>query len=427
MVHHDQEHRHGTRSPSTSGRKRPVARGGAGLLAAGEQTILFCQHDDSPSSWRMTDSCPTQLLPHHAIHPGRPGWQAARARPVTASSVVFSGPCRSPGGTPTAGSARGEGPGLLPPPVPPDPRERRVVGQGLHRVAQCHTAPVRSIPATTNPTSPASSATTTCGCPRFARPRRRWPATTDSPDSSTTTTGSTAGALLERPFDEVLATGSPDFPVRAVLGQRGVDPELGRQEWPCPHAPALWPGRRHRSPPMVGHGVRRPPLHHHRRQAALPRLPTRGPRPIRGAPRTVGGAEAQKLGFPDLYLAWVEAWGQPPGGPEANGFDATVAFMPPARERLFTPLESVRGHRVMDYVRLSRSPPGPNCPPLAPHSIGHGGLGQHGQEAEGGNRLRRCDSRELPKMARADGCLDRRCSGRGATPGHSRLERMGGG
>ncbi len=60
--------------------------------------------------------------------------------------------------------------------------------------------------------------------------------------------------------------------------------------------------------------------------------------------------EAQRFGFPDLYLSWVEGWGRPPEGPETFGFDATVGFMPPAPERLFTPLDSVRGHQVLDYV-----------------------------------------------------------------------------
>jgi 2-polyprenyl-3-methyl-5-hydroxy-6-metoxy-1,4-benzoquinol methylase len=59
--------------------------------------------------------------------------------------------------------------------------------------------------------------------------------------------------------------------------------------------------------------------------------------------------EAQKAGFPDLYLCWVESWGQPPGGPGAVGLDATVGFMPSFGEQLFTPVEGVRGHRILDY------------------------------------------------------------------------------
>ncbi len=59
--------------------------------------------------------------------------------------------------------------------------------------------------------------------------------------------------------------------------------------------------------------------------------------------------EAQRLGLPDLYLAWVDSRGLPSGGPEAFGFDATVGFMPPVGKRLFLPAETVRGHRVLDY------------------------------------------------------------------------------
>ena len=47
--------------------------------------------------------------------------------------------------------------------------------------------------------------------------------------------------------------------------------------------------------------------------------------------------EAQKAGFPDLYLCFVESWGPPPGGPQAFGMDASVGFMPPHGDPVFTP------------------------------------------------------------------------------------------
>ena len=61
--------------------------------------------------------------------------------------------------------------------------------------------------------------------------------------------------------------------------------------------------------------------------------------------------EAQKAGFPDLYLCWVESWGPPPDdeGPDAYGIDASVGFMPLHGEQLHRPLETLRGHRVLDY------------------------------------------------------------------------------
>jgi hypothetical protein len=62
-------------------------------------------------------------------------------------------------------------------------------------------------------------------------------------------------------------------------------------------------------------------------------------------------AEVQRAGFPDLFLCWVESWGEPPGGqgPKAFGLDATVGFMPTMRTELHPALETLRGHRVVDY------------------------------------------------------------------------------
>ena len=60
---------------------------------------------------------------------------------------------------------------VLPAAVPPDPRERRVVGQGLHRVDQRRRRRSRSSPATTSRTCRPTSASTTCACRRRARRR----------------------------------------------------------------------------------------------------------------------------------------------------------------------------------------------------------------------------------------------------------------
>ncbi len=62
-------------------------------------------------------------------------------------------------------------------------------------------------------------------------------------------------------------------------------------------------------------------------------------------------AEVQRAGFPDLYLCWVESWGPPPGrkGPGPFGLDASVGFMPVHSEQLNHPLETIRGHRILDY------------------------------------------------------------------------------
>jgi hypothetical protein len=154
--------------------------------------------------------------------------------------------------------------------------------------------------------------------------------------------------LLERPFDEVLATGSPDFPFALCWANeewtRNWDGKSGHVLMPQHYDPEddvahlRWLAKAFADPRYIT--IDGKPLFLVYRPGDLPE-------PRRTTDRW--RAEAQKLGFPDLYLAWAEAWGQPPGGPEANGFDATVDFMPRAQERLFTPLESVRGHRIVDY------------------------------------------------------------------------------
>jgi Glycosyltransferase WbsX len=167
--------------------------------------------------------------------------------------------------------------------------------------------------------------------------------------------------LLERPFEEVLASGSPDFPFALCWANeewtRNWDGQSGRLLIPQEHSD-------------------QDDLDHIRWLCAAfaddryikidgrPLMLVYRPLLLPDARRTTDlwRAEAQKFGFPDLYLSWVEGWGRPPDGPEAYGFDATVGFMPPATERLFTPLDSVRGHQVLDYVSayegvLKETPP----------------------------------------------------------------------
>jgi hypothetical protein len=68
-------------------------------------------------------------------------------------------------------------------------------------------------------------------------------------------------------------------------------------------------------------------------------------------------SEVQKAGFPDLYLCWVESWGVPPGrhGPKPFGLDASVGFMPVMGAELHPSLETLRGHRILDYESAAES------------------------------------------------------------------------
>jgi 2-polyprenyl-3-methyl-5-hydroxy-6-metoxy-1,4-benzoquinol methylase len=154
--------------------------------------------------------------------------------------------------------------------------------------------------------------------------------------------------LLQRPFDEVLASGSPDFPFALCWANeewtRNWDAQTGQvlmaQEFSDADdlAHIRWLATAFADDRYIKIDGR--PL-------MLIYRPGQLPDPKRTA--GIWRAEAQRLGFPDLYLCWVESRGQPTGGPEAFGLDATVAFMPRTGERIFTPLEGAREHRILDY------------------------------------------------------------------------------
>ena len=167
--------------------------------------------------------------------------------------------------------------------------------------------------------------------------------------------------LLERPFDEVLASGSPDFPFalcwaneewtrnwdaqtgEVLMAQEfGDEDDLAHIRWLC----TAFADERYIK-------IDGRPLMLIYRAEQLP-----------NAARTaeIWRTEAQRHGFPDLYLCWVESHGPPQGGPEAFGLDATVGFMPLEARRTFAPTEAFRGHRMVDYVasfeaELRRPPP----------------------------------------------------------------------
>ena len=111
-----------------------------------------------------------------------------------------------------------QGPRLLSSAVPPDPGERRVVGQGFTEWTNStgQAAVRRPLPA------PPARRSRLLRPPRPRGPRgagRARPRGTASTASATTTTGSTAGACSSVPFDEVLASGITGLPLLPVLGQ----------------------------------------------------------------------------------------------------------------------------------------------------------------------------------------------------------------
>ena len=156
--------------------------------------------------------------------------------------------------------------------------------------------------------------------------------------------------LLERPFEEVLASGAPDFPFALCWANeewtRGWDARTGhvlmRQEFSeaddRAHIRDLL--RAFKDPRYITIDGR--PLMLIYRPALIPNL-------LRTS--EIWRAEVQRAGFPDLYLCWVESWGIPPGreGPKPFGLDASVGFMPVMGAQLHPSLETLRGHHILDY------------------------------------------------------------------------------
>lgn len=156
--------------------------------------------------------------------------------------------------------------------------------------------------------------------------------------------------LLERPFEEVLKSGRPDFPFALCWANeewtRGWDSQTGhvlmRQEF------SEQDDRRH-----IKHLIEAFKDSRYITIDGRPLMLIYRPTLIPDLMRTseIWRTEVQKAGFPDLYLCWVESWGVPPGGrgPEPFGLDASVGFMPVQGDRLHPPVESLRGHRILEY------------------------------------------------------------------------------
>ncbi len=156
--------------------------------------------------------------------------------------------------------------------------------------------------------------------------------------------------LLERPFEEVLASGSPDFPFALCWAN-----EEWTRNWDAQTGTVL----------MAQEFGDEDDLAHIRYLATAfedpryiridgrPLMLVYRPQKLPDARRTfaIWREEAKRLGFPDLYLCYVESWGPPDGGPEAFGMDATVGFMPTYgdQEVVFPAVDGARGNRIVDY------------------------------------------------------------------------------
>jgi len=170
--------------------------------------------------------------------------------------------------------------------------------------------------------------------------------------------------LLERPFDEVLRSGSPDFPFALCWANeewtRNWDASSGTVLAPQAYSEAddldhiRWLATAFQDDRYIKVDGR--PMMLVYRAEHLP-----------DAKRTfaVWREEAKKLGIPDLYLCYVESHGPPRGGPEAFGMDASVGFMPVPDEQVpvFTPVEGTRGIQLIDYQATFENRLGKPSPP----------------------------------------------------------------
>src|SRR5262249_47266129 len=146
--------------------------------------------------------------------------------------------------------------------------------------------------------------------------------------------------LLERPFDEVLASGDPDFPfmlcwanenwTRRWDGQENA--VLARQQYSADddRAHGRWLATAFRDERYVRVDGKPMFLVYRASQLPDPKRTTQ-----------IWREEAAKAGVGELYLCRVESFGSEHGDPAALGFDAAVDFQPnwsrrrPSARRLF--------------------------------------------------------------------------------------------
>ena len=153
--------------------------------------------------------------------------------------------------------------------------------------------------------------------------------------------------LLERPFEEVLSSGQPDFPFAlcwaneewtrnwdALSGNVLVEQRFSESD---DLAHIRWLVRAFADDRYIKIDGR--PLMLIYRSDLLP-----NPKRTTDLWRT----EAREAGFPDVYLAMVESR-RKGDDPRPMGFDASVGFRSDAFDRLSAPVDAYREHVVLDY------------------------------------------------------------------------------
>ncbi len=153
-----------------------------------------------------------------------------------------------------------------------------------------------------------------------------------------------------RPFDEVLATGTPSFPfalnwvnepwTTGGIGRNGEVVLADRYSREDDLAHVRW---------LAGAFGDDRYITIDGRPLVLVSAPLSLPDPKRTF--ELWRTEAQRLGFPDLYLCYLERHGPPPRGPGAFGMDASVQHLPTVDrdDRVYLPVDGARGNRIIDY------------------------------------------------------------------------------
>ncbi len=153
--------------------------------------------------------------------------------------------------------------------------------------------------------------------------------------------------ILNRPFDEVLESGAPDFPFALCWAN-----EPWTRNWDARTGTTLV-GQKY------SHADDRAHIHWLCKAFSDPRYVKIDGRPLMLIYRTsqlpdvrrtgeMWRDEAQKAGFPDLYLCRVESEGAV-HDPAEDGLDASVGFLPPDPDRVLVGLAGYREHLVLDY------------------------------------------------------------------------------
>jgi 2-polyprenyl-3-methyl-5-hydroxy-6-metoxy-1,4-benzoquinol methylase len=153
--------------------------------------------------------------------------------------------------------------------------------------------------------------------------------------------------LLEKPFQQVLDTGKPDFPFALCWAN-----EPWTRNWDAVSGHTLI-GQRHSDEDDLLHIRWLLEAFSDRRYIKIdgrPLILVYRARKLEDSQRTMDlwRREAQRAGFPDLYLCKVESHGDD-DDPVPKGFDANVGFLPAAATRLLEPFEGFRKHVILDY------------------------------------------------------------------------------